>query len=105
MLRVVADGNVGGTRILDAETGEDVTSRLGVMGVKVVAQGPLPPAIELETRVGCRCDATGQPRWHAKNPQTGQVQELRAMEFADGTRVDLVDGLFPSLHGRDAGTA
>jgi len=89
-LRVVNDSGIANrTRILDAETGEDLTERLRVSAIDLRLQaGGVVSATLTVAITRCEIDA-GNVFYVATHPETGRPERLRALEWADGTRLEL----------------
>jgi hypothetical protein len=88
MFRIVSAGNACDARVMHKESGEDVTRKLRPHKVTVVLGGSPFPTITIELGA-VEIDISGCPSWHIADPRTGDVRELRALEFADGSRVEL----------------
>lgn len=83
-LTLVSDSN--GTRICDAETGEDLTEALNVAEVNWEIQDGKPVAF-------CRINdqaplVIGGPRITMMDPRAMQVKNVKRVEFSDGTGVN-----------------
>jgi hypothetical protein len=98
MIRFKNDsGNGFLTEILNAETGEDVTKILAIEnGVQLtIDQGPV--------RAQCRIfmaaiDLTAAKTiFEALNPVTKKYEPVRAIEFCDGSRVEIAEDGTPSV--------
>lgn len=98
MLRFVSDGSVCGSRILNGETGEDITRLLRPSKVTATMGGDPVPTIAIELGATCKTNIAGATRWYIADPTTGDVRELSALEFADGSRVDLSAELFGRMN-------
>lgn len=77
-------GNVGDTRVHD-ELGAPIR---GVQRVTVIHTVDAPPRAYLDL-VMVRQDTRAEGRFSVLHPKTGELKEIRAIEFADGERVDL----------------
>jgi hypothetical protein len=93
MFGVVSHGNACDARVIHKESGEDVTRQLRPHKVTAILGGSPFPTLAIELGA-VEIDISGKPSWHIADPRTGVVRELRALEFADGSRVELSAELF-----------
>lgn len=87
-LRITSDG-INNTRILDAETGADLTQSFGIRRVTWSHDaGDLAMAtLDLEL-IEMNGEACGE--WWMRNPSTGKPGRVARVCFADGTDIELV---------------
>ncbi|MTK13707.1 MAG: hypothetical protein F8N39_17060 [Clostridiaceae bacterium] len=88
MIRFVNDTGTGyKTRILDAETGKDISAALCVEYGARITVGEVVSAEA--TILMVQTDITAdQTTWMTKHPVTGSLAPVRAIEFQDGSRID-----------------
>lgn len=88
MIRFVNETGIGRTtEILNADTGENLTRSLSIgyggtitIGKRITAELPLAAMVINVT--------ASKTAWKTKNPISGCHEELAALEFRDGTRVE-----------------
>ena len=94
-IRIVCDDGIGATtRVLNAETGEDITGMLVITDVSwSVSAARLATAdIQLEL-VELDAQLPGdRVQWLTRNPATGQLDPVDSITFRDGTTVHLESG-------------
>lgn len=87
-VRIESDGTARNTRIYDAETGDDLTAKLAVMGITWFISGPdnvAKATLQIEM-IGLNVEGFAQPL--TKHPRTGHMEPVRAIEFEDGERIE-----------------
>jgi hypothetical protein len=97
MLRFENGSGIGrDIKITNVETGEDVTK---VLGIEFGA------TIEVGQMITCRANlamlrldmAIGKAEFHTKNPVTGRYGPVAAIEFRDGSRVEIAEDGTPTV--------
>ncbi len=97
MIRFVNDSGIGhDTRIVDAETGEDLTKTLAIeYGGKVTIGNRVTAELSI---CFMAIDVTAETTiWKTKHPVSGDYVDLAAMEFRDGTRVEFAEDGSPAV--------
>lgn len=86
-LKITVPGNPFETTIVDS-TGRNLCNDLGVeqIDVSVSVAGASATVRLLAPHFEAECGAV---RWETKNPLTGAMEQIRAIELTDGTRVEL----------------
>lgn len=85
-LKVISDGHAAGARVLDSETGVDVTMRLNAAELRCVVTPSAPPRLEIElvSEISFLADRD-QIEVYMPMPGTGIRKRVRRIEFEDGT--------------------
>lgn len=96
MIRFVSDNGRGSRlKVLNAETGEDIGSKLSIKyGGTIVLDYLITAQLEL---VAAFDVAVHQTKWRTKHPITGDFATPKSITFADGTRVDFTDDGTPTI--------
>lgn len=94
-VNIVSPGTGADTELIDLATGQRITDLLSISAVtwKVAAGGLASAEMEISI-IGL--DADVEPAlvgYLTKHPLTGQLAPLHSLRFADGTMVDLTDGV------------
>lgn len=94
MIRITSEGGtVYGTKIVDAETGQDLAELLGVTGYTIRGSTADAEVVTARVEMGLiNLSIDAKPEWVAQHPVTGELTQLRSLTFADGTTVTLTDG-------------
>jgi hypothetical protein len=95
--RFVASGGIVGNRVIDEQSGDDVTRRLGAKAISVRCEAGQTARLEVDLRIRAECDGLPWPVWRAVNPATGKLQKLKGLVFEDGSSVDLSTPALQSL--------
>jgi hypothetical protein len=97
MLRIVSEGGAGcGTRLIDTETGEDISKSIPISYGATVTIGEMVTAkcelamVEVDVTVG-------QTEFLAKHPISKDYQPVASVQFKDGWRIDFIDGGAPRV--------
>lgn len=80
-VRVIANGEGRGTKVVDAESGRPFKR---VRAVRFEHEAGDAPRVMVEL-VSVAVEVEGQAYWHVGNPFTGNIKRVRRIEFADGT--------------------
>jgi len=88
-LKVISNGSTIGTRILDAETGEDLTTRMGAREVRIVLTADEPPRLEVDVIREVIFDGSDVLQVYMACPVTGQRRAVRRIEFEDGGQIEV----------------
>lgn len=88
-LKIISDGSPVGTRILNAISGEDVTERIGANAIHWTMRSGQPPVLAIDLHTPCELKAGGAVRFRVVNYHTGQWEDVRAIEFATGERLEM----------------
>lgn len=102
--KFVASGGIVGNRVLDEETGEDITRRLGARAISVRCEAGRLARLEVDLCLRAECDGLSWPTWYAVNPATGRLQALIGLVFDDGSSVDLSTPALHPLGLKESGT-
>lgn len=87
---LITNGNrIAGCRVLNEETGQDITAQLGARSICLRIEPGKKPKLELEVNLHCKVAELGRPEWYARNPRTGGAGKLSKLIFDDGSVVDL----------------
>ena len=95
-------GGAFGSRIVDADSGQDVTAQLGARWISIRLEAGKPPIMEAEILLHGEIDGLGRPSWLVRNPLTGTVEKLAGLLFDDGRVADLRVTADSSLGGIDS---
>lgn len=99
MLRFVCTDGVGhGIQILNADTGEDLTKTLGIAYGGQITLGH---TVEAKLNL-CFLQVdvvAGKTVWGVKHPLLGDYTAVKALELADGTRVEFAEDGTPTILG------
>jgi hypothetical protein len=95
-LQFKSDSDAMSLRILDAETGEDISKKFAIAyGGTVKLDQMVTAQVELLT---VELDVVAeQTIWGTKHPLSGEFTPIRAIEFHDGTRVDFANDGTPAV--------
>lgn len=100
--RLVVSGDSAGTRIIDEDSGEDVTTRLGAASISVQINPGECPFLRIEAIVRVNINGISDAAWYAKDPRTGKANKLSSLVFADGFIADLSGSLQQVLCRKNA---
>ena len=85
------------TKIIDAETGDDLSKKLAVeYGVQITIDKDMVKAACRIAMVSLEM-AAGKVEFETLNPVTGKYDVVRAIEFRDGSRVEISEDGVPSV--------
>jgi hypothetical protein len=85
------------TKIIDAETGDDLSRKLAVeYGVQITIDEDMVKAACRIAMVSLEM-AAGKVEFETLNPVTGKYDVVRAIEFRDGSRVEISEDGVPSV--------
>lgn len=104
MIRIVNNtGHAGKTKLFDVASGEELSAKLGITRLFIAINGPdeaVKATAEIELM---RLDMVAEGvEWLAKHPETGALAPLAALEFSDGTRVELRSDAAPEVTKKPA---
>lgn len=92
------------TKIVNSETGEDLTRMLGIeYGAQITIEKDL-------IRASCRIimvkheASAAHTEWLTLNPVSGKYDAVRAIEFRDGSRVEISEDGIPSIIPKEDAT-
>lgn len=78
------DGKAYRTKIVDEETGLDLTKNCTRVAVEIVGAEPIRAELEL---YGIDLTATADAKFVMRHPKTGELAEVCSITFADGETV------------------
>jgi hypothetical protein len=85
------------TKLIDAETGVDISKMLAVeYGVQITIDKDMVKAACRIAMVSLEM-AAGKVEFETLNPVTGKYENVRAIEFRDGSRVEISEDGTPSV--------
>lgn len=85
------------TKIIDTETGDDLSKKIAVeYGVQITIDKDMVKAACRIAMVSLEM-AAGKVEFQTLNPVTGKHDVVRAIEFRDGSRVDISEDGVPSV--------
>lgn len=92
MIRFVNETGISNaTKMIDTETGEDIASKLAVeYGAQIIIERDM-------VKATCRLAmpslsiVAGKVEFETKNPMADRYERVRAIEFHDGTRVEIAE--------------
>ena len=85
--RLVHDGKLSEPKLIDLESGEDVVQKFAIESLVYDIQVNDVPTTTVRL-FSFQMDAQSNVCWQMHNPMTGFCEELAALEFRDGTRVE-----------------
>lgn len=98
MIRFINDTGVSNaTQMIDTETGENIASKLAVeYGAQITFEQDMVIAT-CRLAMPSLSVVAGKVEFETKNPVTDRYERVRAIEFFDGTRVEIADDGTPSV--------
>lgn len=88
--RLEVEGDSASARIIDEQTGEDVTTRLGAASITLTLRPGQRPLMRVDAFVQAKATGVPAPEWYAKDPRTGRSARLATLTFADGYVANLL---------------
>lgn len=95
MIKIALGPTGAQSRVIDVESGDDLTSIAAVEAISVRVTGGDVTRADLEVWISDGSEALvddENARWFTTHPITGKLAKLAKLTFADGTEVDFASG-------------